>query len=396
MPREKYNTRSMNKSQKITFGIILSLICVLSIAILMIGNQAYSSWAQKPLGPMLDYPTPWDFPATWTVFPGEPQPTPLATGTLAPTLVFETETPSSPFLSCNNVPPMILLAIGSDARSDEYKYGRADVIRAIRVDFGLQKITVLAFPRDLWVKIPEVKDNLGTNQQKLNTAYYWGNPGLHYWDHPSEGPGLLALTMDRNFGLKPDHYIAVSMNVFVNVVDALGGLDIYLEEEVDGRYSYDQSKRLYFPAGEQHLSGEQALTLARTRNVSTFARTGHQNKVMCELQKKIREPETLTKIPEIIAAFQDNIQTDLTPGQISQLACLGTQIPMSNIIFSSFPRNMFRSGTVYDPVGKQNTFIWKSDFDALRAYVDEFEAGRWPTLDTSSLATPEPGTSGCE
>jgi LCP family protein required for cell wall assembly len=290
---------------------------------------------------------------------------------------------------------MMLLAIGSDSHKDNYRYGRADLIRAIRVDFRAQRITVLAFPRDLWVRIPEVMDDLGTNQQKLNTAYTYGNPGLHFWDHPSQGPGLLARTLDLNFGLQSDHYIAVSMNVFVEVVDTLGGLDINLPDGVDGRTSYDRSARLVFPAGEQHLSGEQALTLARIRNVSVFQRTDHQNQVVCALQEKITSPETLTKIPDIIYSFTQNIQTDLTPEQISQLACLGTTVPRSNINFVSFPRELLKNTTVYDPIAKQDVFVWESDFDVLSDYVSRFEAGTWPAV-SSPFTTPEPGTSSCE
>lgn len=51
---------------------------------------------------------------------------------------------------------MNLLVIGTDARSNEYRYGRADMIRVACVEFEAQRITVLEFPRDLWVKIPEV------------------------------------------------------------------------------------------------------------------------------------------------------------------------------------------------------------------------------------------------
>jgi len=380
----------MTRSQKITLGIFSAIACALLLVVMYSVGGAYLAWTRQPLGPVLDYPTFQGFPATWTSMPSTPRPT----TTLAPTLSFDTESPASPFLPCGNLPTMILLAIGSDSRSDDYRYGRADVIRAVRVDFRAQRITALAFPRDLWVKIPEVRDDLGTDRQKLNTAYTYGNPGLHFWDHPSQGPGLLARTLDLNFSLKSDHYVAVSMQVFVDVVDTLGGLDIYLPDGVDGRTSSDRSKRLVFPAGQQHLSGEQALTLARTRNVSTFARTSHQNTVLCALEEKIKSPETLVKIPEIIASFRKNIQTDLTPTQISQLACLGTTMPRENIIFASFPRELFRSTMIFDPIADQDVFIWDSDFGELRDYVARFEAGKWPI--SSPFATPEPGTSRCE
>ena len=380
----------MSNSQKVTLGILSAIACVLLITIVFIATQTYLGWTQRPLGPALDYPTPWKLPATWTVPPG----TPPATITFAPTLRFETDTPASPFLSCTNLPTMTILAIGNDSRSDDYRYGRADVIRAVRVDFRAQRVTVLTFPRDLWVKIPDVRDNLGTDRQKLNTAYTYGNPGLHFWDHPSQGPGLLARTLDLNFGLKADHYVAVSMNVFVEVVDALGGLDITLPEGIDGRTNSDRSQRLVFPAGPQHLTGEQALTLGRIRNVSTFTRSKHQNQVMCALQKEIENPETLLKMPAIISSFRDNIQTDLTPEQISQLACLGTTMPRSNILFASFPRELFKPGEVYDPVLKLNEFIWEADFDTLRDYVSQFSAGTWPAAEP--FGTPEPETSSCE
>jgi LCP family protein required for cell wall assembly len=353
--------------------------------------QLYLGWTRQPLGPALDYPTPLELPPTWTALPDTPQ----ATLTIAPTLSYETETPASPFLPCRDLPTMTILAIGVDARSEEYRYGRADVIRAVRVDFKGQRISMLQFPRDLWVRVPEVRDNLGTDRQKLNTAYTYGNPGLHFWDHPSQGPGLLALTLDRNFGLKADHYVAANMNIFVDVVDALGGLDITLPEGgIDGRSSYDRSERLVFPAGPQHLTGEQALTLARIRNISVFQRESYQNMVMCALQEEIEEPETVLKIPAIISSFRDNVQTDLTPEQISQLACLGTSMPRENILFASFPRELFKNTMVYDPIVKQDVFIWESDFDELSTYVSRFQDGTWP--DNSTLGTPEPGTSGCE
>jgi LCP family protein required for cell wall assembly len=245
----------------------------------------------------------------------------------------------------------------------------------------------LEFPRDLWVKIPGIERNLKTDRQKLNTAYAYGQP--------ENGPSLLARTLDLNFGLKVDHYIVANMNVFAEVVDALGGLEVTIPEGgIDGRTSTDRSARLVFPEGPQHLSGEQALTLARMRNVSVFARAERQNMVMCALRKKIESPEIILRLPAIINSFMHNIQTDLTPEQISQLACLGTQMPRSNILFASFPLELFKSTEVYDPVLEQNVFIWEADFDRLRGYVSEFQAGTWPL--SSPSGTPEPETSSCE
>jgi LCP family protein required for cell wall assembly len=113
---------------------------------------------------------------------------------------------------------MTILAIGTDVRPGEHRSGLSDFMRAVRVDFREQRVTTLEFPRDLWVEIPGIELELQTDRQKLNTAYAYGSP--------DNGPGLLASTLDLNFGLKVDHYIVANMNVFVEVVNALGGLDV--------------------------------------------------------------------------------------------------------------------------------------------------------------------------
>jgi polyisoprenyl-teichoic acid--peptidoglycan teichoic acid transferase len=282
---------------------------------------------------------------------------------------------------------MTLLALGTDVRPGERRSGLTDVMRAIRVDFQAQRVTTLEFPRDLWVRIPGIEQNLKTDRQKLNTAYAYGGA--------EHGPGLLARTLDFNFGLQVDHYLIANMNVFTEVVDALGGLDVTIPPGgIDGRTFSDQSARLVFPEGPQHLNGEQALTLARMRNRSVFERAEHQNMVMCALRKKIESPEMVLRLPAIINSFLDNIQTDLTPAQISQLACLATQMPRSNILFASFPRQLFKSAEAYDPVLEQDVFIWQADFNRLRRYVEDFQTGDWP--DPSPSSTTQLEASGCE
>jgi anionic cell wall polymer biosynthesis LytR-Cps2A-Psr (LCP) family protein len=136
------------------------------------------------------------------------------------------------------------------------------------------------------------------------------------------------------------------------------------------------------------------LTLARMRKVSVFERAAHQNMIMCALRKKLESPEVIPHLPAILNSFMNNIQTDLTPEQISQLACLGTQMPRSNIIFASFPRELFQPAETYDPVLKQNVFIWKASFDTLRSYVAKFQTGAWPSSFPSGNSGSE--ASGCQ
>ena len=374
----------MTRAQKITLGVLSIVACSVWLILLYVASQAVQAWSGQPLGPTLAYPTQLQLPATWTASPIATQPT----ITLAPTLFFETQTPVSPFSACNyNLPPMTVLAIGTDVRPGQHRSGLTDFMRAVRVDFQGRRVTTLEFPRDLWVQIPGIEFRLGTDHQKLNTAYAYGNP--------EHGPSLLASTLHLNFGLNVDHYMVANMNVFAEVVDALGGLDVVIPPGgIDGRTSTDRSERLVFPEGPQHLNGEQALTLARLRNVSVFVRAENQNMVMCALRKKIEGPETILRLPAIINSFMGNIQTDLTPEHIRQLACLGTRMPRSNIMFASFPRALFHSAEVYDPLHHQNVFIWDANFDALRSYVADFQAGAWPVSSPSGVSDAE--ASSCE
>lgn len=368
----------MTRIQKFILGFLGVLVCFTWLVFFIVTSEGYRGWSQRPLGPTLVNPTEWQLPATWTVPPAATG----ATLTSAPTLQLETLTPNSPFLSCNNLPTITVLAIGTDVRPGEHRSGLTDVMRAIRVDFMQQRVTMLEFPRDLWVQIPGMD-----NKQKLNTAYAYGNP--------EHGPSLLAQTLKQNFGLNVDHYIVANMTVFAEVVDELGGLDLVIPSGgIDGRTSTDRSERLVFPEGPQHLNGQQALTLARLRNKGVFTRAKYQNLVMCALRKKIESPEVIIRLPVIINSFMDNIQTDLTPEQISQLACLGTQMPRSNIIFAEFPRELFRSAEVRDPVLKLDVSIWEANFNTLRSYVSDFQEGTWPSATVTG--TPEPETSSCD
>ena len=216
------------------------------------------------------------------------------------------------------------------------------------------------------------------DHEKLNQSYLYGNPGFGYYEGPGAGPGLMARTLALNFGVVPERYIGVNMRTFEDIVNAVGGIDVYLPKAVDGRTEEDRAKRLVFPAGQQHLNGPQALTLARIRIDGVFDRMDHQNLVMCALKEKLTSPKVITSIPALITSFKENVQTDLTPEQLTQLACIGSQIKSENIIFASFPEELFTQTRIYDPVFKGRVFIWDVDFNIIRDYVKRFNEGTWP------------------
>lgn len=361
----------MTKTQRNILTVLAILACSLSTLVGVLGYQAYLVlWKAPLMGPAISMET---------VTPSG-NPSYLAassSGSTAP-VPDATRTPiGQP--RCGGPPTMTLLAVGSDARSNSYNYGLGDVIRIVRVDFVNIRVTILTFPRDLWVEIPDIADNIeGQDHEKLNQSYLYGNPGFGYYEGPGAGPGLMARTLALNFGVVPERYIGVNMRTFENIVDAVGGIDIYIPKTIDGRTSEDRASRLVFPSGQHHLNGTQALTLARIRIDGVFDRMDNQNMVMCALKEKLTSPKVITNIPSLITSFNDNVQTDLTPEQLTQLACLGTQIKSENIIFASFPEELFTQQRKYDPVFNGRIFIWDADFNILRDYVKRFNEGTWP------------------
>ena len=378
----------MTRTQKsiLTF---LSIIATLLLALVgWLGYQTYTTLWKAPLGPAIALPTStWSLPATWT---------PAASNNVAGVQPAITLAPSNTpveSVSCGGPPVMTLLAVGTDARSNSYNYGLADVIRIVRVDFVTPRVTILEFPRDLWVEIPDIADNIdGQDYEKLNQAYLYGNPGFGYYEGPGEGPGLLARTLALNFGVHSDRYVAVNMRTFEKIIDAVGGIKVDLPNGVDGRTSEDRSKRLIFPPGPQILNGEEALTLARIRNEGVFERATHQNTVMCALQDKLTSPSVVVRIPALINSFKGAVQTDLTPEQIAQLACIGTKLTGDDITFASFPQEIFEGTRVFDPVFDGRVFVWDVDYDVLRDYVNRFNLGAWPAPSIADTSRPDDST----
>jgi anionic cell wall polymer biosynthesis LytR-Cps2A-Psr (LCP) family protein len=169
------------------------------------------------------------------------------------------------------------------------------------------------------------------------------------------------------------------MQTFVHLVDAIGGIDITLPYSVDARKA-DQMGRndLYFKQGPHHLTGEQALMLARIRTVDTFHRADQQNRVLCAVRNTLLDPYNLPKLPQIVDAFDGAVQTDLSPQQIGQLACLVPKLEPKNISFITFPRELLTNTRTYDIGVGKDVFVFQADFNTLRLYVNAFNVGVWP------------------
>ena len=367
---------------------ILVLIFTLEV---IIGGLAlvyiFSAYWHKPLGPslaMANQPVEPVYGSSVKALDDEilgfvPEPTPTAPSLLAQiaTILKKPNESSKPL--CGGPAVMTFLLVGSDERGNDYLYGLADSIRIVRIDFTKPGVMVLDIPRDLWVDIPGISDHYGITQGKLNQAYFFGNPGMGYYDGSGEGPGLLAQTLDQNYGLKVDHYLALDRATFVEIINNIGGIDIQLNSQVDMNDGQDGANpSLVLEFGVHHLDGDMALKLAVNRFPSTFQRARYQNIVLKSLQARRLNPSMLPELPQLVSQFVGSVQTDLSPSDINQLICVGKLLTEENTQIVAFPDEMFVSGRTYDPYRQVNTFTLSVDLNLFRSYIADFMNGTWP------------------
>ncbi|MUL42576.1 LytR family transcriptional regulator [Streptomonospora sp. PA3] len=140
------------------------------------------------------------------------------------------------------------LLVGSDLRGEatigKWRRGEsdADVIILLHMPEDSERAYAISFPRDSWVDIP------GHGEDKINEAYRQG------------GPRLLVRTVEQLSGVAVDHFAAVDFRGFERMVDALGGVTLDLPHAI-----HDPTNGWSWPAGENHMDGEEALRFVRER-----------------------------------------------------------------------------------------------------------------------------------
>ena len=158
---------------------------------------------------------------------------------------------------CNGPDDVVyILVIGTDTRSPGYLYGMGDTVMVFRVDFQNQDVSVVGFPRDLWVFIPDVEEDDGRTHGKLTQAYFYGTEGMGYFSGEGYGAGLVAETLLYNYDLQIDHHIVMNMRTIRDVIDAVGGIEVYNPSPV---YSFHQPNQPKFPTGGYFCTEQESL-----------------------------------------------------------------------------------------------------------------------------------------
>ena len=213
----------------------------------------------------------------------------------------ERENPSPELIKARD--KATILVMGVDVREDDV--GRSDTLMVATVDPHTDQATLLSIPRDTRVRI------YGYGYDKINAAYAFG------------GEPLTEKTVENFLGIDIDHYVIVNVHSFVKIIDAIGGVDIYVPKRMYYEDPWDDDGGLLIDLypGQQHMDGKTAVTYVRYRDEEgDIGRVKRQQQFMEACLDKVTSPEIITHIPEIIREVMYAVETDMSFRELLELA----------------------------------------------------------------------------
>lgn len=241
---------------------------------------------------------------------------------------------------------MTVLVMGVDRRpwQDRDASTLTDTMMLLSLDTEARTASLLSIPRDLWLPMPLSSDRV--MHDRMNSAYAYGE-ALGF---PGGGPALAKATLEYNFGIRIHHYVMVDFETFERFIDAVGGVDINLAEPINDPTfpTPDLGVMLVrLPAGRQHLTGEQALWVARSRRQSSdFSRMARQQQLVMGVRDQVLRLEMLPRIPQLYLEYRDAVKTDLPLTDVVSLVRSAASIPADRIRTGTLDQEYVTRGTV--------------------------------------------------
>ncbi|CAN5317466.1 LCP family protein [soil metagenome] len=202
-----------------------------------------------------------------------------------------------------------VLVVGSDNRQSlttrqrrVYRTGpasgtRTDTIILARIDTSTDRVAILSFPRDLLVTLCDGSEG------RINSAFEIGQITGR------GGPTCLVQTVRRLTGVPINHFVKVDLAGFVDVVKAVGGVRMYIDEPL-----YDENAGLDLPKGCVTLDPVDSVAFVRARYLdSDFGRIARQQRFLKELLDEVVAVDTLTNVPQLfrlVNAVGESVETD--------------------------------------------------------------------------------------
>ncbi|MEM5774911.1 MAG: LCP family protein [Anaerolineaceae bacterium] len=220
-------------------------------------------------------------PTTTTQATSTPTPEPSLTPSLTPT-------PSIPEDQVN------IMIFGNDYRPG--LGGRTDTMILVSINTDSKVVNAISFPRDLYVEIP------GRNKDRLNTAFPYG------------GFELFQQTMQLNFNITPDYYVMTDFTGFTNIINSLGGIDVYASYQLTDSCDLPQASngKCTVGPGTVHMDGGTALWYVRSRYTSNdFDRNRRQQEVLMAVLRRVISWDVITNASSLYNSYRGSVRTDL-------------------------------------------------------------------------------------
>jgi polyisoprenyl-teichoic acid--peptidoglycan teichoic acid transferase len=238
--------------------------------------------------------------------------------------------------------PFNMLVLGADERPESEGEGsRTDTIMLVRVDPKTGDIRLLSVPRDLLVEVAPGQEN------RINAAYNFG------------GIEQTVAAFEEYSGLSVDHYAVVDFEGFRDVINAMGGVEVDVEDEVPPKYGIED--------GLQTLNGQQTLFYARYRGTSggDLDRIKRQQRLVAALRSQAFSLSTLNQLPSIVRVASRNVQTDLD---------LGVGVTLARVLVKRGPNAQMTAQQLQgDPETLENgDQVLVPDAEANDEILDEF------------------------
>lgn len=190
-----------------------------------------------------------------------------------------------------------ILVLGCDEREGE-KQARADVIIVATIRPEEKEVSLFSIPRDTRVSIE------GHGKDKINHAMAYG------------GVSLITNTVENFLGIQIDHAVKVNFDGFINVIDALGGVNIDVPERM-----YKPLEAIDLLPGYQTLYGEDALAFVRWRGdgLGDYGRIARQQQFIAALTEKVKSM-SIGQALQVLDAVMDSIETDMSVREMTSYA----------------------------------------------------------------------------
>lgn len=274
------------------------------------------------------------------------------------TETFNQEVPATP--AQESQPPkkenkVNILVLGTDNRGNEVS--RADLIMFITANVDTRHAAVVSIPRDTRVAF----SNVGLTKINHANAVGEARGGVH------EGTLESVEAVSNLLGVPINFYLKIDFEGFEKAVDAVGGIDVYLPNPVN-----DDLRDIHLTSGQHHLSGDQALRLARARYGlpnGDFDRQSNQFYLILALARQILNVSNVPKLPEIVkVVYQELIDTNMSAVEMVAIGLIFKGITKDEIKYYQIPGKAISD---QDPLVGAVVYYYEPDVNGVREVMEQ-------------------------